>query len=449
MQSQVDRSNKYLSQHLGTLGAFFQQPKNERSYSDAMKAAFYLWETYDIDVKEIVVRVLEKISLIPNGKRSLISEIGKTRQRRRLLHDFRLKDIAPEISPPRHPWPVLEEPFFISKRANEYEKWFDAWELSDNPFGTSHLSNDPLTLRTFVNPESWDAYTCMIPGIFHSIESEDLMVVIQKICQEFSGSKGDEIFTIAVPLPFLELEQDSSRYDYLASLTKVVGEQWIDYITRLYYDDEIEKIVCPTDFLDLDKEDQDKLAAFLAWVCGSSDALKLMLQERGLREYKNGRKLLEVLERILSKKTDIPYRIPEEQLFSWLQLRPPGRFSILMLLSYADEGEKGVAEEQAWNLMQFADSLSALDIILKMFCTDRIFPSNSIETIPVIWKKSSLQSMLSIRMQNASNGITSLDEFFGPVVVDCEERFLDAANGSLTALLRLCNKLLDFHCASD
>jgi hypothetical protein len=52
-------------------------------------------------------------------------------------------------------------------------------------------------------------------------------------------------------------------------------------------------------------------------------------------------------------------------------------------------------------------------------------------------------------MQNASNGITSFDEFFGPVVVDCEERFLDAANGSLTALLRLCNKLLDFHCASD
>lgn len=448
MKTNTDHSNLEISKELEVIVKFLQQSKMKRSYVDAMNAAFYLWEHYDVDVKEIVVKVLKKVETIPNGKERLKEEFGKNAQRRRLLHDPRLRDVAPEINPPRHRWPVLEQPFFLSKQDGPEQKWLEAWELIDNPFGTSNLISDPFTIKSFVSPFQWNEYTNMTSRIFSSPEFQDRQVVVQNICKEYSNSKDADIFVITKTLPFVELDKGSSRFYYFTSLAKLVSEYWIEYLTDLYEDD-TGTIICSTDFLDLKKEDQDELAAFLAWACGSTEKLLDLLQGRGLREYKNGRKLLEVMDRIVQNKTNLPCKVPEKQLFTWLQLRPPGRDSFVLLFNFPEQDNEGIAETQGWNLVQLTDTLAELGIVLKLFSSDEFLPPNPFQKIPLRWDNADLQSMLSSRLQNVSNGITSLDEFFGPVVVNCEEQFLDAANGSLTALLRLCNKLLDFHCASD
>ena len=451
MKTKTGHSKSDLSKELEVIVAFLQQPKAKRSFVDAMNAAFFLWENYDVDVKEIVVRVLEKVVSIPGGSERLKKEFKDTTERRRLLHDPRLKDIAPEISPPRHRWPLLAEPFFLSKQDDaKQQEWLDAWELVDNPFGNSNLTIDPFTMKTIVNPCQWEEYINRKPRIFSTIEFHDRQVVIRNICKEFSNFVDDDTFVITKTLPFSELTKDSSRYDYLASLAKLVGKQWFDYLTDLYEDDK-SVIICPTDFLDLEKEYQDELATFLAWMCGSNEQLLVLLRERGLREYKNGRKLLEVMERILKIKTDLPNPVPEKQLFSWLQLHPPGRSSILLLINFPEQDEEKMAERQAWNLMQLANLLIEKKIFLKLFSNDQFLPPKPLQIIPLQWEEVDLKSMLSSRLQSVSTGIRSIDEFFGPirpadpVQSVCEDRFLHKAKGSLAALLRYCNQLLDHH----
>lgn len=422
---------------------------------------FWLWEEYDINVREIVVNYLILFRTRPGFdeilKAAFCGEKGNA-TRRRLLNDIRLKDIAPEVPVSARHWPPVRVPEF-PQEGQEVQHWLENNELKANPFIASFPENDPYLYQKQCLPDQWESqYISSSAALFYTTEIRDQQAVIRMLKYVWNRSFSKDVFAVTVHLPFEELWNSQESSEYLYAIGRAIAAEWIRLLA-LY----------PQDFLDLPKASQIELAGFMAWATGSREILCARLQQVRLEMSsedsttdvpKNSivianRILNQLLSEITLLETLIQSDPPLNRLVNWLKLRPPNCEKIVFVMSAIASEGRASAFQHLRKSFNLSEQLNALGITLKGFVAAISEQPDELEreiqnlfgevgVVRVFWTDKSLKANLVSRLAAsaiAPGAVKSFDEICSSADdVFTENKIINDAHGSLARMIDLCNQ---------
>lgn len=429
-----------------------------------VSALIRLWDDFDVDVKDLVVGALKKLSQkitlsnIPSGE--LLQSVFNTPKRRRLFRNIELQAIFPQLidSTTSKPLPVGYDAAWlhIPKRVDSPQivDWLKQHTLISNPFGPSDLKNYPFYPGGFARPDQWETFLDAVPLLAYCPTKEDakaLSFLLRAEC--LPVRKDDEkvhlveskrhVFPILV-----SLEQISSGLSPLFILALSAAQAWLDILP-----------LCTDAALDLPMPDQHALFEFLCWSFGSNNRVINLIKRNGLRENKSSRILFRKLSSFESKFPSV-YLPQDAILLSWLKIRPPD-LNLTYLILPVDEFY--LADIPWWSKL-FNSSISNLfldGVVIKVL-TSMSQPTLSLNSMDVSWTggleerlNRSLDSQFDAAMDPEEKLLMGkairFYELFGPGASEEEinEKFISASSNSLARMLMLGHRLLQKHCERE
>lgn len=324
--------------------------------------------------------------------------------------------------------------------------WLAEHGMSVNPFGFGPIELDPLLLKFKAFPDNWGFVKLLWPMALPAPEAQDRTAAA--ILLRHDLQQQGNVFPVWLSCPFAPSLKDDSGGASVQAAAYASGETWIAFIPHN-----------PHAFLILGKPDQIALAELLTWVAGSDQALYVWLRRAGLKDDTTGRMILRRLQESLGKVQQVP-RPMGDRLLSWLRLRPPDLLYTYLIVNGKTPTHDSLFRQQVADLASSAYRLAEARVIVKFFVPP-VEPAElytGLDRVAIQWGRDSLAEMLSARIRWASKeSRRSFADLFEPPVgaqpgsellKSADDQVVDAAQGSLSRLLRLCRAVIRTHVRS-
>lgn len=497
-------SSDELRDCLDVLSSYFQSDGADQDVEKVLEQAFALWQSFDLFVREIVVQcfVLARKDRKNDTRLHDAFCVNGNPNRRRLLNDIRLRDIAPEVWITTRKWPPGKVPNF-AEVTPAVKTWLESQEFKNILFSKTFPDQDPLLYEIECHPVGWeDHYIAADSAVFVTDEPRDQQTALRMLTYIWKEKIAKNIFAVELTLPFSELWNVDKAEEYLFVLARKVSKEWIRLLA--YY---------PQDFLDMPRAEQIELAEFLEWGAGSREALFAQLQQvrvemlvnnaaetvlpeqtpetddeepEAAENPGNGNQTcispstegdemdvdsVLIAHRILNDALsqvrifDHPAKLPLtfSRLTDWLMLRPPQCTRIGLMICASAVMPRDQSFQQLKTILGLAEQLNAMDIFFKVFLAvdagqKVAFESELKETplkdaiISIGWEEDSLKEYVTARLDVAAKNKGARKTFaklIGSSEFDLEEQFAIRAEGSLSRLIEICYRRLETHISQE
>jgi len=424
-----------------------------------ISAILKLWDDFDVNVKDVIVGALKKLSQtidLTNISKEELAQVFQTAHRRRLLRETEIRALFPQLGyfPPaeydaiwRHLPRRLDNPKILD--------WLKLYSLVSNPFGPNDLKNHPFYPEGFAYPHNWEEFLDPFPQGAQCPTPEDtraLAFLMRSEClptrkTDAQGKAmvdfGKQVFPV-----WIVLQQSAPLEVPLITLAKSAARTWLDILP-----------FSPDAMLDLPPAKQDALLELLFWAFGSGNTVIDLLKRVGIKSDKGGTLLIRKIEQFQSGFSSAHF--PQDAvLLSWLKVRPPD-LSYTYLILLLDEFP---AAARSWWLEQFGlliPTLSLNGLVTKMLTSGEPI----LWSLPVIqlnWSAARLKTSLNTQFEAAMDKKvqeemgTSIDfrSMFGSdtsigyfeTEANTTDKLISASHNSLARMLTLGNRLLQYHC---
>ena len=421
-QTQTDGTRDKNNIHWSTIKEFIKecesgtercksQPKKSGDLSTEeiaklLQAIFGIWEKYDVLVRELIAFLIKKWIITysnregdpnPEKIRNLIKKnIYGLRHKRRFIRHKQIQLLFPklyaELYPPLPgsskyvflpPWPQN----FPDPLSENVQHWL---EERRNPFGMARAEWEKLTTDDVHFPGNWRLIKRM---------TEDTMIWIAApagsgrttLARIAYSQLQKTVFPIYMMLDIPE-EASISRY-FLEQLLHHLVEMWGGIIMQ-QIDQNMQQqypFNGPTAFLDLNYQEQRKVAQLFFWEMGSLEAIWAWLTALGvdLTGTIEGKALKARVEFFLEAPP--PQTLPESWMIDLASARPVDLSSTLVLL----ELNNAISQDQALRVITLAARLQQEKVYLKIIAS--LQPPAVCPLEQLSWTQQDLRKMLDNR----------------------------------------------------
>jgi len=317
--------------------------------------------------------------------------------------------------------------------------WLDIVGLQTSPFAhEGDYQNDDLLYKTWLPPIGWDKLETPGNSIVQFETSEDTDLCAYYLVYFLRQRK------LSLPLPTFPINLTygaaTESGDIADAILHTYTTDWFDFLSENR--EAFEKI---------SETDQRMLTELFIWSAGSYLALHSWMLSRAKMIYALDENyfvpVLHRIQKIADETQNLNDRPGLPKRLSWLAVRPPGyEQSYLVGATHQD-----YTNLQYENLLYLTPFLNEYHIYLKLFV-----PGSSVSgadpggstavtrSKPMYWSTDSLRQVLDDRVLKASGNRFPFLALLG-TMDDPEGRLAQAANGSLTRLLRLGHRLIERH----
>lgn len=424
-------------------------------FQQKIECAFWLWQHFDEDARNIVIRLLKEIDNA-DERASLVGRFERGKENElRLLRDqrpgFELGHIARHLLVYKYDWQSWAPLWSSDPRPidESMRNWLDLAGLTSHPFPVITGRDDHLLLENWVHPDKWDRMLDTKPIMICSDDGYDRVATAYKLCDALRDypykSNAAEVeqkyFPILLELPMSSLPPNATAIEALHGIARTIGETWINLLSRH-----------PWAFLELDPVQEAGLAQFLLWTTDSVVLLKRKLDRAFDLLPKTAENVIPqaardmLKQRLEALQNDSLPRLPSSsQLLEWISYRPPGLSRSYLIAYFGEDAGPIQGDLQAKAMMEWAWHLSKINVSLKLFTPEYVVEqARRSDSIDLGWSNQSLMEALDLRVANAC-GQGWADLVVPWAAVAMVEQLVEKAGESYGRMVRIAHEAIRIH----
>lgn len=414
-----------------------------------VESALWLWEKYDEDVRNIVIRILQNVD--QGDGRALLEERFRkgTENELRLLRDRRpgmeLERIAPDLISYEYHWQDWA-PLWNSQSVTPddvLQSWLALNELRYHPFPTVVAEDDYLLQNSWALPDRWTEIQNPEPLIIRSDYAYDRVATARMLCDELRRSQIEKCFPILFELPSPALAPNATAVDALHGIAVSAAETWVGLLSRH-----------PWAFLELDPVNEVGLTQFLTWVVGTPELLKRKLQQAFEELPQSAKEKVSPAARDMAREridrlrnNHLPFSPSTPQLLKWISYRPPGlaRSYVIAYHNRDDDAALPQLEQQAEVVLSWAGYFSQVNVALKLLAPTSILAdtTRNLGSIDLGWSDERLLQALDRRVELAN--YKSWAGLFDGSLSTISGRLVEKAGGSYGRMVKIAHRTIQIH----